>query len=59
MVQHNLSARATLFKNATLKFIKTLKNVILNLKGQCPLNLKKIYISGGDRGNHKLSIDTT
>jgi hypothetical protein len=27
--------------NATLKFIKTLKNVILNLMGQGPLNKKK------------------
>jgi hypothetical protein len=33
-----------------------LKNVILNLKGQGLLNLKKI--SGGERENHKLSIDT-
>jgi hypothetical protein len=40
----------------TEKCIKTLKNVSLNLKGQCPLKFKKM--SSGTMANHELSIYT-
>jgi hypothetical protein len=40
-LKHKFAAYATLPKNATLKFIKSLKNVyFFNLKGHGPLNLK-------------------
>jgi hypothetical protein len=55
-LQHNLSGRYIIHKRHS-KVYKDAEKCFFKFKETRPFKLKKI--SGGNRGNHKLSIDAT